>query len=70
MIFTRSSQKKKKQIAEYRHLRKSVHQLPDFYFQDISLSWTWHNQMVPEDEATQRKYEEVEKKVTAVFSTY
>ena len=39
--FSPRNEEEKKKVDEYNRLKKSRHDLPDFYFRNISVSWVW-----------------------------
>ncbi len=72
--FLADKEEDKKLVDQYDKLRKSLHDLPDFYFRDISLKWIYGSADFPlvhmQDENIQKECEEVRDKIVKLFDQY
>jgi hypothetical protein len=61
-------------VQRYEALRKSIHDLPDFHFRDISLTWIYGSSDFPLismiDESVQKECDDVREKVVKLFRKY
>lgn len=72
--FIPEKEEDKKLVDRYEALRKSIHDLPDFHFRDISLTWIYGSSDFPliymTDESVQKECEEVRNTVVKLFQPY
>jgi hypothetical protein len=72
--FSPRSDAEKAVVAEYKEIKSSLHRLPDFYFEDISLRWAWNSpnwpNEIPEDPQIREECERVRQQIVAVLSAY
>ena len=72
--FLPSTNEEKAAVALYEALKKSLHALPDFYFEDISLKWEFNSPANPFISATDEHVRDectgVQEKVVKLLSKY
>jgi hypothetical protein len=61
-------------VARYEALKKSLHDLPDYYFRDISLQWVWGSPRIPRifvrDDKIRDECAQVRERVVKLLSIY
>lgn len=72
--FSPSKEKDKKDVVRYNALKRSLHELPDFYFEDLTVNWVVGSPEYPmiyvEGDKIRAECENTRKKIVAIFSAY
>jgi hypothetical protein len=72
--FLPGTAREKEAVARYEALKKKLHALPDFYFEDIGLTWALGEPELPEisvtDEKVRAECQGVQEKVLKLLSKY
>lgn len=72
--FIPKTEQEKSAVARYESLKESMHDLPEYYFQDLSLNWIFNSPKNrishPTDVRIAKECEEVTKKVTELLTAY
>lgn len=72
--FNPSKEKDKKDVARYNALKESLHTLPDFHFEDLTVNWIIGSPEYPmiyvNDDRLRLECENTRKKIVAILSAY